>query len=108
MRRRPQRLAQLPGLVIVPRPRHVTIDFLKADEIGVLGLDDLDDPIETIEAVAAADPLVDVVAQKAHGHPSSSWSGRFSGSWGLLEAVEPGDQPRPGMIHRLERCHQST
>ena len=35
-------------------------------------LDDLDGPFEPVSAVAPADPLVDVVAEKAHG----------IGSWG--------------------------
>ena len=51
------------GLVVVARPRDVPVDLLQADEVGVLGLDDLDDPLEAVAAIASADSLVNVVAQ---------------------------------------------
>ena len=61
--RRMERLAEFPGLVVVPRSRDVTVDLLQADHVGVLGLDDLDDPLEAVATIATADPLMNVVAQ---------------------------------------------
>ena len=58
-----QRLAELLGLIVVARPRDVTVDLLQADQVGVLGLDDLDDPLETVTTITTADPLMNVVAQ---------------------------------------------
>ena len=63
MGRRMQGLGQLPGLVVVPRPRHVAVHLLEADQVRVLLLDDPDDPLQPIAAVPSADSLVDVITQ---------------------------------------------
>src|SRR6202035_1462274 len=47
-----ERVAELSRLIVVPRPRHMTVDLLEADQVGVLGLDDLDDSLEAITAIA--------------------------------------------------------
>jgi hypothetical protein len=44
----------------------VAIDFLKADDVGILMLDDRNDALEAVAAVAAAYALVDVVAKDTH------------------------------------------
>ena len=56
-------LGELPRLVVVPRPPDVAVDLLEADQVRVLLLDDPDDPLDAVAAVAPADPLMDVVAQ---------------------------------------------
>ena len=57
MRQRVQRLAELLGLIVVARSRDVAVDFLQTDQVGVLGLNDLDNPLETVTTIATADPL---------------------------------------------------
>ena len=57
---------QQPRLIVEPRSRHMPIDFLQANQIGVFGFDDIDDPGEMISSIAPPDPLVHVVAQQAH------------------------------------------
>ena len=69
-------LGQLTRLVVVPRSPHVPIDLLEADQVGILVLDDLDDPFQAVAAVATADAFMDVVAQESHGHPSWCVSGQ--------------------------------
>jgi hypothetical protein len=54
------------GLVVVPRPADVAVDLLQTDQVGILGLDDLDDPFEGVPAISAADAFVDVVAEDPH------------------------------------------
>ena len=63
MGRRVQCLAELPGLIVVTRSRHVAVDLLEADDVWVFGLDDLDDPLEAVTAITTADPFMDVIAQ---------------------------------------------
>ena len=62
-------LDELAGLVVVPRSRHVPVHLLKADQVRVLVLDDLDHPLETVAAVTTADAFVDVITKKSHDQP---------------------------------------
>src|SRR5262249_51413740 len=74
MGREPKGLGEPSGLVVVPRPRYMTVHFLETDDVRILVLNDLDDPVEAVSPVASPDSLVNVVAQEAHGHPSlDSW-----------------------------------
>ena len=66
VRRRLEGLCQLPRLVVVPRPRHVAVHFLEADDVRVLLLDDPDDPLEAVSAIPPAYSLMDVIAQHSH------------------------------------------
>ena len=59
-------LGQQVRLVVIPRGPHVVVHFLKANQVGLLVGDHLDDPLDIIAPVPAADPLVNVVAQKPH------------------------------------------
>jgi hypothetical protein len=58
--------SQQPRLIVESRTPHVAIDLLQADQVGILRLDHVDDPIEPILPIAPADPFVHVVAQEAH------------------------------------------
>jgi hypothetical protein len=62
-------LDELTRLVVVPRSRHVTIHFLEADQVGVLILDDLDDPLQTVATITPADAFMNIVAEQSHGQP---------------------------------------
>ncbi len=64
------------GLVVVAGAADVAVDLLQADDVGVLRLDDGEDPPESIAAVAAADSLMDVVTQDPH-----RWLNRFFGQF---------------------------
>ena len=63
-------LDELTRLVVVPRPRHLPVHLLEADQVGILVLDDLDDPLEAITPVSPADAFMDVVAEKSHDRRS--------------------------------------
>jgi hypothetical protein len=58
-------------LVVEAGATDVTIDFLKTDDVRVFGLDDVDDSIEAISSVTAANPFMDVVTQEPHASESS-------------------------------------
>ena len=68
----------------------VPVDLLEADQVGVLVLDDLDDPLDPVTPVAAADPLVDVVAEQSHGHPPLGISGAGGKGWESGRFLGPG------------------
>ena len=68
-----------PRLVVVAAAADVAIDLLQADEIGILGLDAVDDAVERIAAVATTDPLVDVPTQEPHQPPHSARRRRNAG-----------------------------
>ncbi len=70
MGHRVHRLTQPPGLVIVPRSRHIAVDFLQADQVGLLVSDDLDDALQAIAAIATTNSLMNVIAQNSHDHRS--------------------------------------
>src|SRR5262245_39722864 len=70
MGREPEGLGEPPRLVVVPRTRNMTVHFLETNDVWVLVLDDFDDPVEAVSAVAAPDSLVNVIAQESHDHPS--------------------------------------
>jgi hypothetical protein len=57
---------QQPRLIVTTTAADESIDFLKADEVGILRLDTIDDPLENVPPVAAADPLVDVPGEESH------------------------------------------
>ena len=54
------------GLMVKLRTLDVQVDFLQADDVGVLLLDDRDDPFNLVAPVETADAFVDVVAKEAH------------------------------------------
>ena len=62
-------LDELTRLVVVPRSSHVTVHFLKTDQVGVLILDDLDDPIQTVASITPADAFMNIVTEQSHGYP---------------------------------------
>ena len=74
------RLGEAPGLVVVPRPADVAVHFLEADEVGLRLLDDPDDPLDSVAPIAAADTLVDVVAQQSAPMVATSRPSPFSPS----------------------------
>src|SRR5262249_44355711 len=51
------------GLVVGTRPLDVGIDFLKANEVGLFGTDDIDDTVESIPPISPAHAFVDIVGQ---------------------------------------------
>ena len=53
-------------LIVIMRPLRMPGDFLQADDIGILRLDDVDHACKPTTPIAAADAFVDVVAQKTH------------------------------------------
>ena len=55
------------GLIVIPRPACAVGDLLQADQVRLLAIDDLDDPVKPVSTVAAADALVNVVGQQSHG-----------------------------------------
>lgn len=57
---------QQPRLIVTTTAADESIDFLKADKVGILSLDTIDDPLEDVPPVAAADPLVDVPGEESH------------------------------------------
>ena len=84
MGRRPIASLKLPGWSSCRVRADMSVDFLQANEVRVLvGLDDLDDPLQTIAAIATANPLMNVITQKSHGHPSRNVQGVQPGGSGL-------------------------
>ena len=65
------------GLMVESRAADVVVDLLQADHVGLEVLDDLGNPLKAIATVAAADALVNVVADDAHG--MLSWLGATGG-----------------------------
>ena len=61
-----KRLGQQPRLVVEPAAADEPIDLLEADDVGVFRLDAVDDPLERVAAIPAADPFVDVPAEQSH------------------------------------------
>ena len=55
-------LAQQQRLIVVVRAANIAIDLLQTNDIRVLSLDRLLDPLEPISPVASANAFVDVVA----------------------------------------------
>jgi hypothetical protein len=51
---------------MIARAAMIAGDLLQTNQIGVLFFDDLDDPLQTVEPITAADAFVDVVTQKSH------------------------------------------
>ena len=74
-------LGQRMRLIVMPRSRHVAVDLLKTDQVGILVFDHLDNAVEAITAVTPADAFVDVVAEESHGHPSLGISGAGGKGW---------------------------
>ena len=53
-------------LIVKSTATDVSIDLLQADDVGRLGFDDVDDSFKAIQAVSAADTLVNVETQEPH------------------------------------------
>ena len=48
---------------MVARAASLVSDLLETDQIGLQVFDNLDDPLQALEAVAAADALMNVIAK---------------------------------------------
>src|SRR5262249_19045934 len=64
-RRGLQLVGQEAGLVVVVRAADVVVNFLKANDVRALVLDDLDDSLELVAPVVPY-ALVDVIAEQPH------------------------------------------
>lgn len=53
-------------LIVEFRAADAPVDFLEADQVGVLFFNDLDNSLDPVPAIAAADSLVNVVANQPH------------------------------------------
>ena len=71
-----QRIGRVEGfgeqarLMVESRTADVAVDFLQTDEIGVLFLDNVDNPFNPVSTVAPADSFVDIVTQQPHPQPA--------------------------------------
>ena len=63
---RVEMVGQKLGLIVKMGALDVPIDLLKADDIRIFLLDNVDDPVEAVPAILASDPFVDVVSKKSH------------------------------------------
>src|SRR6266568_170261 len=77
-------LGHQPRLIVEARAARVVIDFLQTDQVRVLLLDHLQNPFQAVAPVAAADALVNVVAEKSHRSAPRAWGGPRSESVPLV------------------------
>ena len=62
-------LDELTRLIVVLGSRDVSVHFLKANQVGVLILDDLDNPVQAVATITSADTFMYVVTEQSHDLP---------------------------------------
>jgi hypothetical protein len=58
--------SQQSGLIVVSRTGHAPVDFLQTNQIGIFGLDHVDDALQPVLPIPTSDAFVNVVGQQTH------------------------------------------
>ena len=62
------------GLAMKSRPRHTVVDFLQQGDVWIVVCERLNNPLQTIPPVGAADAFVNVISDQSKAHSALLWT----------------------------------
>jgi hypothetical protein len=77
-------VGQQARLIVVSRSPRAVRNLLQTNQIGLLVVDHVDHPIESVSPVPPTDSLVNVVRQQSHGESVARSNRQENGGWKLM------------------------